>query len=131
MRILRADNYGFEFERAFVGEVSGVPKPVAIMSGVVCNIDTDSDSLANGLASCEPLQPRMAREWPMSVVVDRGHGKERLWNCTADPKVVAAAEVFAAMKAAGVALVGSSIDVNPFDACRSQDGGPVRVAVTG
>jgi len=110
MRILASDNYGFDFERAFVGELGGVPKPVAIMGGVVCNIDTDPKALA----FCEPLQPRLRHEWPLSVVVDRGHGKERLWHFTADPKVVAAAETFVALKAAGVAVVGSSISVKRF-----------------
>ena len=114
MRILASDNFGFDFERAFVGELGGMPKPVAIMGGVVCNIDTDPSALADGLAFCEPLQPRLRHEWPMSVVVDRGHGKERLWHFTADPKVVAAAETFVALKAAGVAIVGSSIPVKRF-----------------
>ena len=109
MKILISDNDGFEFERAFVGELGGVPKPVAIMGGVVCSIDTDSDALADGLAFCEPLQPRLAREWPMSVVVDRGQGRERLWKFTADPKVVAAVQAFAAMRSTGVILVGTSI----------------------
>ena len=109
MRILVSDNDGFEFERAFVGELGGVPKPVAIMGGVVCNIDTDSDALADGLAFCEPLQPRLARKWTMNVVVDRGHGKERLWKFTADPKVVAAVQAYAAMQAAGRVQVGTSI----------------------
>ena len=69
MKILASENDGFEFERAFVGELGGIAKPIAVMSGVVCNIDTDSDALADGLAHCEPLAPRLAREWPMSVVV--------------------------------------------------------------
>jgi hypothetical protein len=45
----------------------------------------------------------------MSVVVNRGHGRERLRNFTADPKVVAAVEAFAAMQAAGGVEVGASI----------------------
>jgi hypothetical protein len=109
MKILRSDNYGFEFERAFVGELSGFAKPFAVMSGVVCSIDTDPDALADGLAFCVPLAPRLRHEWPMSVVVDRGHGKERLWKFTADPKVVAAVQAFAAMRSAGVVQVGTSI----------------------
>ena len=109
MKILTSENDGFEFERAFVGELGGVPKPIAVMSGVVCNIDTDSDALADGLAHCEPLAPRLAREWPMSVVVDRGQGEERLWKFTADPKVVAAVQAYAAMRAAGGIRVGTSI----------------------
>ena len=112
MRILQSDTYGFEFERAFVGELSGFAKPVAIMGGVVCNIDTDPSALADGLAFSEPLQPRLRNEWPMSVVVDRGHGRERLWHFTADAQVVAAAATFVALKAAGVPIVGSSISVN-------------------
>ena len=109
MKILTSENDGLEFEHAFVGELGGVPKPIAIMSGVVCNIDTDSDALADGLAHCEPLAPRLAREWPMSVVVDRGHGRERLWKFTADPKVVAAVQSFAAMRSTGMVQVGTSI----------------------
>ncbi len=91
MRIIESDNDGFEFERAYMGERAGAPLPIAVMGGVECCIETEPAPLAYGLAFCQPLDPRRADDWPISVVVDRGYGLERLWNMTADPKVVEAA----------------------------------------
>jgi hypothetical protein len=107
MRVLASDNDGFEFERAFIGEVAGELTPVAIMGGVACNIDTKPDSLEYGLAFCQPLVARIARDWPINVVVDRGFGAELLWHFTADPRVVAAARRFADISSRGAASVGS------------------------
>lgn len=95
MRVIESNNDGFEFERAFVGERDGAPVPIAVMGGVECSIETKPGPLLAGLAFCEPLNVKLAQDWPVFVRIQDEGGVERtIWKMTADPKVVAAARQF-------------------------------------
>jgi hypothetical protein len=109
MKIIANDDGGYQFERAFIAELNGAAVPVAMMGGVEFNIDTKPGPLADGLAFCQPYNPRLAQNSSVSVLVDRGSGPEWLSNLTNDPRIVAAARRFAELEAAGRAVVGVSL----------------------
>lgn len=111
MRVIESNNDGFEFERAFVGERDGAPVPIAVMGGVECNIETKPGPLLSGLAFCEPLNVKLAQDWPVSVRVQDGEdGAERtISKMTADPKVVAAARHYWDIVAAGPVATGTAL----------------------
>lgn len=104
-RLIAENRDTLVFERAFIADSNGVPVPRAIVGGVLCNIDTKPGPLADGLAFCEPVDPRLAEDWPLYLDTDHG----RLWNFTRDPSIVAAARRFARMNATGRAHPGQRL----------------------
>ncbi len=109
MKIIESDIDTFEFERAFIIERDGAPCPVAILSGVECCIETKPGPLEDGLAFCQPTRRDLTADWPVSVVIERDARRERLWNMTAEPGIVAAARRFAELLAVDEARPGMAL----------------------
>jgi hypothetical protein len=111
MRVIESNLDGFEFERAYIATIDGAPVPVAIMGGVECRIETKPGPLMDALAFCQPVNPKLADDWPVSVTVeDPENGERVLWNMTADPRVVSAARRYWELAAAGRATIGTSLE---------------------
>lgn len=86
----------FKFERAFLA----ADQPRALISGVLCNLDTKPNLLELGLAFCQPTNPTLAEDWPVYTDVEVNGVADRWWNVTADPETVRAARFLAGTLAA-------------------------------
>jgi hypothetical protein len=112
MKIIASDiEPGFEFQRAWIAEG---PQPRALMGGIECVIETKPGMLADGVAFCEPVDPEVAINWPLSVIVEKSRPDgstypTTLSNATDRPEVVRAARNFAALEAAGAVVVGMEL----------------------
>lgn len=109
MRVIESDLDTFRFERAFVAGTEEVPRPVAVISGVECTIETEPGPLRDGLAFCQPLNPRLAADWPVSVLIEKDGIEDRRWNMTAEPAIVAAARRFQELFNLGHAKPGMAL----------------------
>lgn len=111
IKVIESDFDTFKFQRAFVVDADGrgALAAHAMISDVECLVDTKESLLAARLAFLQPLDPVMVENWPVytDVVID-GH-QQRMYNITNHPKVVAAAERFEELKAAGEAKAGMEL----------------------
>lgn len=108
-QVLESNLDGFRFERAYIAGSEAEPRPVAIVGGVVCNIETEPGPLADGLAFCQPLNPAMAQDWPVNVLIEKDGHVDRRWSLTDDAGIVGAARRFAGLLAAGQARPGLAL----------------------
>ncbi len=80
----------FQVERTFATQRDGESELHAIISGVECLVDAKPSHLAAGLVFCQPIDPRLAEDWPVYTdVLVNGH-PERWWNLTDQPELVRA-----------------------------------------
>jgi hypothetical protein len=102
---------GFEFERAWITMVDGRPAPVALVGGILCNIETKETLLDAGIAFCQPVDPEWAANWPLSLTIDVQPGDPPLHaNCvTANERIVAAARRFHELALADQATEGTPL----------------------
>lgn len=93
---------GFEFQGASVRVVDGELTAVARIGDEPCRITTKPSLLEIGVATCIPLRPELAEDWPLSVTIENDEGDRKVIECaTADPAVVAAARRFNKLADAG------------------------------
>jgi hypothetical protein len=88
INIITSEFDTFQVERTFL-DAAGEPR--AVISGVLCNIDTKPGLLAAGLAFCQPLDPALMEDWPVYTDVEVNGIPDRWWNITNDPALVKAA----------------------------------------
>lgn len=65
----------------------------------LCSIETPDELLDNGIAICLPVDPKLASQWPIFLVLRRPGKNERVAGATRDLRVVAAAKRFSGMVA--------------------------------
>jgi hypothetical protein len=108
-KIVESNLDNFVFEKAFVVATPGGPAPRALVGGVLCNIETKSGVLADGLAWCEPVDRTRAESWPVYTDLVIDGVSRRMWNVTDERGVVKAARRFAELDAAGRAEPGMDL----------------------
>jgi hypothetical protein len=98
-------------ERAWIAEESGYLVPRALVGGRVCNIDTRTGPLADGIAFCEPIDGEPWNDWPMDIIVKKEEDSlpERMYSCTTNPRIVAAARRFKELITTGEAREGMEL----------------------
>ena len=104
----------FPIGRIWVDEIRGIPVPRAEIGGVICDIETKLVFLGAGIATCIPLDTKLALDWPMQVRIaiehEDGHREERiLETASATPRLVAGALRFLELALDGVAIPGMEL----------------------
>lgn len=108
LAILETNFDTLKIERCYIGGTDEAPEALAVVSGVLCTIETSAAYLREGLAWCEPRAER--EDWPVYTDVVRSDGYRRLDNVTTEPRLVAAARRFAELERAGQLRVGIDLE---------------------
>jgi hypothetical protein len=80
----------FQVERTFTTERDGATELHAMVSGVECLVDAKPSHLTSGLVFCQPIDPRLAKDWPVYTDVEVNGHPERWWNLTDQAELVRA-----------------------------------------
>ena len=98
-------------ERAWIGTLDGGACPFARVGGRVCVIDTKPGPLADGIAFCSPLDGEPWNDWPMDIIVKKDENSlpERMYSCTTNPRILAAARRFQELMISGEAKEGMDL----------------------
>jgi len=102
---------GVEFERAWIAMDDGRPAPVAMVGGILCDIETKETLLNAGIAFCQPVDSKLASIWPLSLTIEVQPGAPPLhanW-ATANERIVAAARRFHELAISGQATEGTPL----------------------
>lgn len=102
IKLLKRLEDDFIIGRIWIDDDDGLPRPLADIGGVICDITTKQALLDAGIASCNPIDDDMPdSQWPMQCLVmltndGDGTSTERLLDAvSANPRLVAAAKKFA------------------------------------
>lgn len=111
LKIIESVEDNYTFDRAWIAEENGELVPRALFGGVLVNIESKPTLLEAGIAFCEPIDGTAPDAWPVNVRVEHQEDgfQESLWNCTGNPRIVAAARKFARLMSSGEAREGMEL----------------------
>jgi hypothetical protein len=99
---------GFEFQKADIRDLDGLPILVGVFGGVECDVETKETLLDAGVVSCNPIE--FTPDWPLAIVLEDEDGqRHHLDEASVDPRAVAAARRFHELLLNGEAKPGMEL----------------------